>query len=131
MCDRPGLSGISRFLLEFLYFGLFFAAVFLVPRSGLWGIPRYDALLAIALAIQAWRLFELRVVHHLLLHASFHRRLRWYIAACALGLYARTTVIFRPLDRDRRMPLLLAFILIGFFILLAENNGVPGRCWSS
>jgi len=62
--DRPGLSGIFRFFLEFLYFGLkearaclfvglFFAAVFLVPRSGLWGIPRYDALLAIALGHRA------------------------------------------------------------------------------
>ena len=39
------------------------------------------------------------------------------LAACALGLYARTTVVFRPLDRERRMPLLLAFVLIGFFIL--------------
>ncbi len=78
----------------------------------------------------------------------------WYIAACALGLYARTTVTFRPYDRDRKMPLLLSFILIGFFIWLAENistffgvwrypnqigawsavhigSGVPGRCLSS
>ncbi|AZG11173.1 DUF817 domain-containing protein [Pigmentiphaga sp. H8] len=223
--DRPGLSGISRFLLEFLYFGLkearaclfvglFFGAVFLVPRSGLWGIPRYDALLAIALAIQAWmvwakletldelkaitvfhlvgfaleafktssgiqswsypdfaytkvlgvplfagfmyaavgsyviqawRLFELRVVHHppywmawlvaLLIYANFFTHhfigdYRWYIAACALGLYARTTVIFRPLDRDRRMPLLLAFVLIGFFIWLAENISTFFGVWA-
>src|SRR3954467_5856693 len=37
-----------------LFAGLFFLAVFTVPRSGLLGIPRYDLLLFIALAIQTW-----------------------------------------------------------------------------
>lgn len=222
--ERPQLTGLSRFLLEFLYFGIkearaclfagvFFAAVFLVPRSGIWGIPRYDALLVIALAIQAWmvwakietidelkaitlfhvigfalevfktssniqswtypdfaytklfgvplfsgfmyaavgsyiiqawRLFELRVVHHppywmagavaLLIYANFFTHhyfgdYRWYIVACALGLYARATVIFRPLDRERKMPLLLSFVLIGLFIWLAENISTFFSIW--
>ncbi len=221
---RPDLTGLSRFALEFFYFGikearaclfvgLFFAAVVSVPRTGLWGIPRYDVLLVCALAIQvwmvwtkletvdelkaitifhivgfalevfktssaigswaypdfaytkvfgvplfsgfmyaavgsyiiqAWRLFELRVSNHppywmawliaLLIYANFftHHYLgdyRWYIAACALGLYARTTVIFRPLDRERRMPLLLSFVLIGFFIWLAENISTFFGVW--
>ncbi len=221
---RPHLAGPSRFALEFLYFGikearaclfagLFFAAVFAVPRGGLWGVPRYDLLLTIALAIQAWmvwakletldelkaitlfhligfalevfktssgikswaypdfaytklfgvplfsgfmyaavgsyiiqawRLFELRVVHHppywmagvlaLAIYANFFTHhfigdYRWYIAACALGLYARATVIFRPLDRERRMPLLLAFVLIGFFVWLAENLSTFFGVW--
>jgi uncharacterized membrane protein YoaT (DUF817 family) len=219
------LSGISRFALEFLYFGikearaclfvgLFFAAVFSVPRTGLWGVPRYDVLLIIALAIQAWmvwakletmdelkamtifhvigfalevfktssgikswaypdfaytkvfgvplfagfmyaavgsyiiqawRLLELRVAHHppywmawviaMLIYANFftHHYIgdyRWYIAACALGLYARATVIFRPLDRERRMPLLLSFVLIGLFIWLAENISTFFGIWA-
>jgi uncharacterized membrane protein YoaT (DUF817 family) len=222
---RQDVAGVPRFALEFLYFGikearaclfagLFFAAIFLVPRAGLLGIPRYDALLVIALAIQvwmvwskletidelkaisvfhlvgfalevfktssgiqswsypdfaytkvfgvplfsgfmyaavgsyiiqAWRLLELRVVHHppywmawgvaLLIYANFFTHhfigdYRWYIAACALGLYARTTVIFRPLDRERRMPLLLSFVLIGFFIWLAENISTFFNVWT-
>lgn len=62
----------------------------------------------------------------ILIYATFFRHhsigdYRWYLAACALGLYARSTVIFRPYERDRQMPLLLSFILIGFFIWLAEN----------
>lgn len=221
---RPNLEGWARFVLEFLYFGikqaraclfvgLFFAAIFAVPRNGLWGIPRYDVLLLIALLIQtwmvwakletwnelkaitlfhvvgfaleafkvsgsirswaypdfaytklfgvplfagfmyaavgsyiiqAWRLFDLRVVYHppywmaiviaLLIYANFftHHYIgdyRWYVAACALGLYARATVIFRPLDRDRKMPLLLAFVLIGFFIWLAENISTFFGIW--
>lgn len=213
---RPELSGLPRFVVEFFYFGmkqaraclfagLFFLAVFLVPRSGILGLPRYDVILFIALTIQAWmvvskletwdevkaislfhvvgfalevfktssgigswsypdfahtklsgvplfsgfmyaavgsyiiqawRLFDLRIKHHppywmavsvaALIYANFFTHhyigdFRWYIAACALGLYARSTVLFRPLDQDRRMPLLLSFILIGFFLWLAEN----------
>ncbi len=221
---RPHLTGFSRFLHEFwrfglkearscLFAGLFFLAVFLSPRAGLWGIPRYDLLLIIAIAIQAamvwakletldelksiclfhlvgfvlevfktssgihawaypdfahtkvlgvplfsgfmyasvgsyiiqaWRLFDLRVRHHppywmatlvaLLIYANFFTHhyigdFRWYIAAAALGLYARSTVEFRPLDRPRQMPLLLAFVLIGFFIWLAENLSTFLHVW--
>ncbi len=221
---RTDLVGFSRFAVEFLYFGikearaclfvgLFFAAVFSVPRDGLFGVPRYDVLLIIALAIQAWmvwvkletidelkavtlfhvvgfalevfktssgikswaypdfaytkvlgvplfsgfmyaavgsyiiqawRLLELRVVHHppywmagliaIVIYANFftHHYIgdyRWYIAACALGLYARSTVVFRPFDRERQMPLLLSFVLIGFFIWLAENISTFFGVW--
>ncbi len=222
--NRDDLTGLSRLAMEFLYFGLkearaclfvslFFAAVFTLPRAGVFGIPRYDVLLAVAIAIQgwmvwnrletldelkaitlfhligfalevfktssgigswsypdfaytklfgvplfsgfmyaavgsyiiqAWRLLELRVVHHppywmaaiiaLLIYANFftHHYIgdyRWYISACALGLYARSTVIFRPLDRERRMPLLVSFVLIGFFIWLAENISTFVGIW--
>jgi uncharacterized membrane protein YoaT (DUF817 family) len=222
--DRPALAGSTRFAVEFLYFGirqaraclfvfLFFAAVFSIPRTGVLGIPRYDVLLVVALAIQAWmvwskletldefkaiclfhlvgfalevfktssginswaypefgytkvfgvplfsgfmyaavgsyiiqswRLLNLRVRHHprywmsaliaILIYANFftHHYIgdyRWYLAACALGLYARSTVIYRPLDRDRVMPLLLSFILIGFFIWLAENISTFFEVW--
>ncbi len=221
---RPELSGYRRFLSEFFYFGLkearaclfvvlFFGAIFIVPRSGILGIPRYDVLLLIALTIQigmvwkkletidelkavcvfhavgfilevfktssaikswtytdagytkllgvplfsgfmyaavgsyiiqAWRLFDLRIRHHppywmsgliaaaIYLNFFTHHYIgdyRWYLAACALGLYARATVIFRPLDMDRRMPLMAAFILIGFFIWLAENISTFFGIW--
>jgi len=221
---RLSLTGLRRFVVEFFYFGikearaclfvvLFFTAVFSVPRGGLWGLPRYDVLLVIALAIQAWmvwakletfdefkaiclfhvigfvlevfktsagirswaypdfayskvlgvplfsgfmyaavgsyviqawRLLDVRIRHHppywmaglnaLAIYANFftHHYIgdyRWYIAACTLGLYARATVIFRPLDRDRSMPLLLSFVLIGFFIWLAENISTFFGVW--
>lgn len=224
LTERPGLAGLSRFALEFWYFGiknaraclfagLFFAAVFCLPRGNLFGLPRYDILLLIAIVIQvgmvwtrletldelkaiclfhvigfalevfktssgiqswaypdfaysklfgvplfsgfmyaaigsymiqAWRLFELRIQHHppywmatlisISIYANFftHHYIgdyRWYIAACTLGLYARTTVLFRPLDRDRTMPLLLSFVLIGFFIWLAENISTFFGVW--
>lgn len=107
--------------------------------SKLFGVPLFSGFMYAAVGsylIQAWRLFDLRVEHHppywmaslmaLALYANFftHHFIgdhRWLLASCALGLYARTTVVFRPADRERRMPLLLAFVLIGFFIWLAEN----------
>src|SRR5690349_13635328 len=212
MDDRPRmLAGLRRGLIEFLYFGFknarsclfvfsFMTIVLLMPRAGLFGIPRYDLLLLVALGIQfwmvyakletwdelkavclfhmvgfaleafkvsgsiqswsypdfaytklfgvplfagfmyasvgsyivqAWRMFDLRIRHHppywmaatiaVAIYANFFTHhfigdLRWYLAACALGLYARTTVVFRPYDRERTMPLLLGFVLIGFFL---------------
>lgn len=222
---RPRLTGLARLLTELAFFGLkearaclfaglFFIAVFAIPRSGVLGIPRYDVLLIIAVGIQAvmlwtkletldevkaitlfhligfalevfktsgaiqswsypdfaytklfgvplfsgfmyaavgsymiqaWRLLDLRIDHHppywmawlvaILVYANFftHHYIgdyRWYITALALGLYARSAVIFRPFDRDRRMPLLLAFVLIGFFIWLAENISTFFAIWS-
>lgn len=111
------------------------------------GVPLFSGFMYAAVGsyiIQAWRLFDLRVVHHppywmawaiaILIYANFFTHhfigdYRWYIAACALGLYARATVVYRPLDRDRRMPLLLAFVLIGFFIWLAENLSTFMGVW--
>jgi uncharacterized membrane protein YoaT (DUF817 family) len=221
---RSGLTGVRRALVEFWYFGikearaclfvgLFFAAVFSIPRAGILGIPRYDVLLVAALSIQAWmiwakletmdelkaiclfhvigfvlevfktsrgiqswtypdfgytkllgvplfsgfmyaavgsyiiqawRFFDLKIRHHppywmaaliaIAIYVNFFTHhfigdFRWYLAACALGLYARTTVVFRPLDRERTMPLLLAFLLIGFFIWLAENISTFFNVW--
>ncbi|MBI1349221.1 DUF817 family protein [bacterium] len=197
-----------------LFAGLFFVSVFLVPRAGVWGIPRYDVLLLIAVGIQiwmvwsgretwdelkaiclfhilgfmlelfktssgirswsypefaytkiggvplfsgfmyaavgsyiiqAWRLFQLRIIHHppywmaglmaMAIYANFFTHhfigdYRWYLAAGAMGLYARTTVIFRPHLIDRRMPLPLSFLLIGFFIWLAENISTFCGLWA-
>lgn len=218
------LKGIRRFAVEFWFFGLkearaclfaglFFVAMFVIPRGGWWGIPRYDLLLVFALVvqaamlygkletwdevksitlfhlvgfvlevfktsssiqswsypdfaytklwgvplftgfmyaavgsyvIQAWRLFDLRIKSHppyflatltavaIYLNFFTHHYIgdyRWYIAAFALGLYARTMVVFTPYDTPRQMPLLLAFVLIGFFIWLAENISTFVGIW--
>ncbi|MBX7223980.1 MAG: DUF817 domain-containing protein [Blastocatellia bacterium] len=111
------------------------------------GVPLFSGFMYAAVGsyiIQAWRLFDLRISHHppywmawtlaIFIYANFftHHYLgdyRWYIEACALGLYARSSVSFRPLDRERRMPLLVAFVLIGFFIWLAENISTYFEVW--
>lgn len=196
-----------------LFAGLFFVAMFAIPKTGILGIPRYDALLIFALTvqwwmlksgletwdevkaitlfhivgfvlevfktssaiqswsypdfaytkvlgvplftgfmyaavgsyiIQAWRLFDLKIQSHppywmatlaaVLIYINFfsHHYIgdyRWYLMAFVLGLYARTTVYFTPCDVPRKMPLLLAFVLIGFFIWLAENISTFAGIW--
>jgi uncharacterized membrane protein YoaT (DUF817 family) len=94
--------------------------------------------------IQAWRFFDMRIHHHpphwlaalvaVLIYANFftHHYIgdyRWYLVAFAQGLYARSSVVFRPLDHDRRMPLLLGFVLVGFFIWLTENISTFFGVW--
>lgn len=227
---RPGTlvnerQRLRSLLIEFCHFtlkearscvfaGLFFAAVLLVPRGGVLGLPRYDVLLVIALAIQiwlvwthresmdelkaiclfhilgfalevfktssgikswsypdfaytklfgvplfsgfmyaavgsyiiqAWRQLDLRVEHHppywmagliagmIYLNFFTHHFIgdyRWYLAAAALGLYARSQIVFRPHTIERRMPLSLGLILVGFFIWLAENLGTFFGLWA-
>lgn len=87
MIERPAdlqRRGIERFVIEFLYFGvkearaclfagLFFLAVFLVPRDGIVGVPRYDLLLIIALAIQVWMIWaKLETLDELKAISVFH-----------------------------------------------------------
>lgn len=194
--------------------GLFFLSVWLVPRTGVWGMARYDVLLLIALVIQlgmlvsgmeswdelkaicafhvlgfalevfktssgikswsypdpafsklwgvplfsgfmyaavgsyiiqAWRLLHLRVEHHppywmaglvasaIYLNFFTHHYIgdyRWYLGALALGLYARTHIVFRPHQTERRMPLALGLVLVAFFIWLAENIGTFFGLWA-
>src|SRR5690606_9016530 len=80
----PLLAPLPRPLLELAYFtvkearaclfaGLFFVAIFLVPREGILGLPRYDALLLIAIAIQAWMvLAKLETLDELKAICLFH-----------------------------------------------------------
>jgi uncharacterized membrane protein YoaT (DUF817 family) len=111
------------------------------------GVPLFSGFMYAAVGsyiIQAWRLFDMRVRHHpsywlailaaVLIYINFftHHYIgdyRWYIGAFVLGLYSRTRVIFCPYDKDRWMPLLLGFILTGFFIWLAENLGTLFGVW--
>jgi uncharacterized membrane protein YoaT (DUF817 family) len=113
----------------------------------IFGVPLFSGFMYAGVGsyiIQSWRLLDLRIRHHppywmatliaLLIYVNFFTHhfigdYRWYIGACALGLYARATVVFRPLDRDRVMPLLLSFVLIGFFVWLAENLSTFFNVW--
>jgi uncharacterized membrane protein YoaT (DUF817 family) len=114
----------------------------------LFGVPLFSGFMYAAVGsyiIQAWRLFDLRIKHHppywmalaiaVSLYGNFFTHhfvgdYRWYLAAAALGLYARSIVIFRPHQIDRWMPLSLGFVLVGFFIWLAENFGTFFGLWA-
>jgi uncharacterized membrane protein YoaT (DUF817 family) len=49
--------------------------------------------------------------------------------AGVLILYGRSQVHFRVLTTERRMPLVLSFLLIGFFIWIAENIATYFGAW--
>lgn len=56
-----------------IFVGLFFAAIFLMPRSGFWGIPRYDFLFFYAVGIQAWMVTsKLETIEELKAACLFH-----------------------------------------------------------
>lgn len=120
------------------------------PDAGyakLLGVPLFSGFMYSAVGsymIQAWRLLDLRVERHppywmtwivsILIYANFFTHhyisdFRLALAALTLGLYARCVVVFRPLDRERRMPLVVPFLLIGFFLWLAENLGTLFGVW--
>jgi uncharacterized membrane protein YoaT (DUF817 family) len=111
------------------------------------GVPLFSGFMYASVGsyvMQAWRGLEVRMLHHpplwmqailaLLIYLNFFTDhwildLRWYLVAGAVGLYSRTTVLFRPRYRDFRMPILLAFVLIGFMIFLSENIGTFFGVW--
>ena len=59
----------------------------------------------------------------------FHRRLSLVHRGLRSTSTLVRTVVFRPFDRDRTMPLLLAFVPIGFFIWLGENAATFLGIW--
>lgn len=54
---------------------------------------------------------------------------RLALFAGAAWIFRRTWVIYRPDRRDRRMPLLLGFVLVALFIWLAEHLATFSHAW--
>jgi uncharacterized membrane protein YoaT (DUF817 family) len=54
---------------------------------------------------------------------------RWWLTALVLAVFWRTWIIYRVRDVTYRMPLVLAFVLVGFFIWLAENIATFFNAW--
>lgn len=111
------------------------------------GVPLYSGFMYAAVAsymIQAWRLFDLELVNApsprasallaALIYVNFYTHhfigdFRYVLAFALVVLFARTRVLFTPHRARRAMPLLLAFLLIGFFIYLAENLATGLHAW--
>lgn len=55
---------------------------------------------------------------------------RWVLLAAVVVIWARTVMHFRFFRRTFRMPLLLAFALVAFFIWLAENIATWAGAWA-
>ncbi len=54
---------------------------------------------------------------------------RWWLTGLVLILFWRTWILYRVRNVTYRMPLTLAFVIVGFFIWLAENIATFFNAW--
>lgn len=111
-----------------LYSGFMYAAVasylcqaWRILRVELYGYPSYWLSVPLSLAIY------LNFFTHHLPHVP---DLRWVLMLLVLVVFRRTIVRFTVLTEPRRMPLALSFLLIGFFIWVAENIATYFGAWA-
>ncbi|WP_149181425.1 DUF817 domain-containing protein [Streptomyces sp. TRM49041] len=111
------------------------------------GVPLYGGFLYAAVGsyvCRAWRLFDLRLSGYratataalaAAVYVNFFTHhwlpdVRWPLAAGLLVVTAGVWVRFTVGERLYRMPLGLAFVLIGFFLWVAENAATYVGAWS-
>lgn len=110
-------------------------------------VPLYSGFMYASVAsyiMQSWRLMRLRITEFppfalavslcAAIYANFFTNhyivdVRWPLAACVLVLFRRTQVNFVVTRKERRMPVALSFLLIGFFIWVAENIATYFGAW--
>lgn len=113
----------------------------------LWGVPLYSGFMHASVAsfmVQAWRLLRLRflgwpravvvvplgaLIYLNFFTSHFLPDLRYWLVVAVLVIFARTWVAFTPLGKERRIPLSLAFLLIGIFVWFAENIATYFGAW--
>ncbi|WP_158888279.1 DUF817 domain-containing protein [Amycolatopsis anabasis] len=112
----------------------------------IWGVPLYSGFLYAAVGsyvCRAWRLFDLGLSRYrrvavavvaAAIYANFITHhwlpdLRWFLAAALLVVTWGSSVHFTVGDRRYRMPLALSFVLIGFFLWVAENIATFLGAW--
>lgn len=111
-------------------------------------VPLYSGFMYSAVAsylMQAWRLLQVRLEDAPpvpwslglcgLIYANFFTHhlwidLRWGLALAVVVLFWRCRVRFIVVGQERRMPLPLSFLLIGFFIWIAENIATFFGAWT-
>ena len=110
-------------------------------------VPLYSGFMYASVAsyiMQAWRILRVRMTAFppfplavglcAAIYANFFTNhyiidLRWPLAACVLLLFWRTQIYFVVTKTQRRMPIALSFVLIAFFIWVAENIATYFGAW--
>lgn len=115
--------------------------------SKIGGVPLYSGFMYASVAsymCQAWRRMDLQLgswpiqwiviglgaaiylnffTHHFIID------LRWIIKGLIVLVFLKTTIYFSLQKKRYRMPLVLSFLLIGFFIWVAENIATFFGAW--
>jgi uncharacterized membrane protein YoaT (DUF817 family) len=110
-------------------------------------VPLYSGFMYAAVAsymCQSWRVLQLRLTGYprrvftvalsFAIYANFFTHhwlpdVRWWLGAAVLLCFARTRVHFTVKQKERTMPLALSFVLIGFFVWVAENISTFLGAW--
>lgn len=94
--------------------------------------------------VRVYRLFDLRfsrypprwitVVIAAAIYLNFFTHhfivdVRWFLVLAVGAVFFRCSMHFRVHERTLRMPVLLAFVLVAFFIWIAENIGTSAGAW--
>jgi uncharacterized membrane protein YoaT (DUF817 family) len=111
------------------------------------GVPLYSGFMYSSVAsyiCRAWANFDLSITHWphpvwvvgvgIAIYANFFTNaylpdIRWYVIPALFPIFWKSTVHFNTFGVVRKMPLLLSFVLIGFFIWLAENIATFFGAW--
>lgn len=111
------------------------------------GVPLFSGFMYSAVGsyiARVWRIFEFRFTRYprrdltillcCLVYINFFLHhytydIRWGLFLFTIILYGRTWVHFKPNGTYFKMPLLLGFFLVSFFIWIAENFGTLGTIW--
>lgn len=115
--------------------------------SKIGGVPLYSGFMYASVAsylCRAWHLFDLKITHWPknslallmggLIYLNFFTNayvydVRWFLFPLLVLVFWKTRVTYTPLRKKLSMPLLASFVLIGFFIWLAENFATFFNAW--
>jgi uncharacterized membrane protein YoaT (DUF817 family) len=120
------------------------------PEEGytkIFGVPLYSGFMYASVAsylcqawrrlrvgLEAWPPFPVVVPLAAAIYFNFFTHhywidLRWWLSLLVLLVFFRTWVTYQVGTSRYRMPLALSFVLIGFFIWIAENIATFFRAW--
>lgn len=115
--------------------------------SKIGGVPLYSGFMYASVAsyiCQSWRHMNLRITGwpraywtvgiSVLIYLNFFTHhylwdIRWWLTLLLAVIFFRTYVYFDVAGKTFRMPLVLSFVLIGFFIWVAENISTFFGAW--
>jgi uncharacterized membrane protein YoaT (DUF817 family) len=115
--------------------------------SKIFDVPLYSGFMYASVGsyvCQAWRWNKLRIENwpgflpaafiSLSIYLNFFTHhyiydFRWVLTLLLLIIFWKTKVIFNTNNVDRKMPLVLSFLLIGFFIWIGENIATYFGAW--
>lgn len=116
--------------------------------SKIGGVPLYSGFMYASVAsfmCQSWRRLQLRITNwpksywalgiSLAIYLNFFTHhyiwdMRWLLTGALVIIFWRSKVWYSVRDHTYKMPLVLSFLLIGFFIWIAENISTLFGAWT-